>query len=447
MLFSDRGDAGAPLTITRLGNYDLPARQRNTPSPHKGINSLNQERAESLRNRMDAVKTAFPDDLTHPTAALKEAISSLQYSARDTMSGRFGVNRYLEGMTEVRNEILTEASHVALHSDKVTANLKATRVASSSHKPIDWEEVSRSHPLVNFILDKISDDLREATRILIIAELKQMAKTHSKIIDRIKETNGIEIVHFGTGRVLLEMLNWNSSRDHDRKKLEGLATIWNHTFNPHIEQSRQKYDATQATIRLSKRQGCTGHIHSSLPPVTSDFFSIVIEPAFFEAALGSNRIRSRHHSLIELEIVGQDLMTALRGHPEGKPVPCSFRRIAGQHKKGVDRPLAQVTEDINDIDAKIKASPEGIALQEALDKMVSLANVKRSGQKWKAELEASILDFTEALSRASDRSSQEIQAGIQAVNHYVTDGAKQMLSEISGSLPDGTLQILGLPSE
>jgi hypothetical protein len=310
---------------------------------------------------------------------------------------------------------------------------------------VDWDAVAATHPLVHKTLDPISSDLREALRVMIIAEMRQMAERHPNILNRIKEENGVEHIHIGMGRELSEMLSYSGGYEGDKERIEHMGMLWNTAFNPYIVKDRPKYAADQGTMSLSQRQGDTRHIHSSLPPMEQSYFALSINPAYYREDFGDAKVRSRHMPIVELEIVGQDLMTALRGHPAGKPVPCSIRHICNISIPRQDRPLSPITIDIADVDKRIQASKEAERVETAVEKVISLAHAKRSGKAWRKDLEEALADFEDAMCAISALADHEVQQGQHRVNMHTAELAREMLSEISDLLPAGTLKVLGLP--
>ena len=445
MLSTDRGDPGAPLTFMQLGDFSVPVRAKTETAVAKAAQVRQAERQEALRKRMDEMRAQLGPQVTKPNAMLRDAAKGLRYNARDVLSGSFDVMRHMENMSQLRNQILTEAAHAALHAEKVTNAMKSTTALLPSPEPVDWNAAAAAHPLVHKALDPISPDLREALREMIIAEMRQLAKRHPNILNRIKEENGVEYINIGMGRELSEMLSFSDGYDDDKQRIERMGNLWNTAFNPHIVKDRPKYAADQGTMRLSQRQGDTRHIHSSLPPMEQSYFSLSINPAYYSEDFGEAKVRSRHMPIIELEIVGQDLMTALRGHPAGKPVPCSIRHLCGVSVPRQDQPLSPISIDIADVDKRIQASAEAERVESAVEKVISLAHAKRSGKTWRKELDEALADFEDAMCAISARAESEVAEGHRRVNMHTADHARQMLSEISDLLPAGTLKVLGLP--
>lgn len=441
LLSQGRGDGGAPITVTRLGDLAFEPPQKSETEVSRALKTQLQDRQNTLDVRIADVNDILVPELTKPNAQLRDAISSLSYNARDVMNGSFLVERHFENMSQVRNQILTEAAHAALHSDKIAATLNPDLKALPSPQPQDWNQLAGEHPLVHRTLDLMPDDLRAGINTLITAEILELSKTQPKLLNCLEVVDGGDDVWLGSHRDLSQFVDTDT-----KKYARHLAEIWNWACNTHIDKSRIHYAADQAGMGLSRRTGDTRHIHSSLPAMEQDYFSITISPAYISGR-SSTRIQSASSQTLELEIVSQDLMTAVRGHPTGAPTPCSIRSIAGTYIKPVEMPPHDIAVNIKDVDRRIHASPQATATTEALQKLETVAHAKRSGKAWRKELDDALDDFHRAMEDLTKRASEEVNAGNREVTSFTSTMAKKMLSEISSKLPAEVLEILGLPKE
>lgn len=444
MLSTNQGDAGNPLTPTRLGGYTLPPFEPGENSTERASRLLRAEHDQNIQGRLNNARQQVGPGLTKPNAALKDAVTDLGYAVRDLLSGSYEVKSHLKNMGEIRNQALTEAAHAALHSQKVAAALSSATPLLPSGEAKFHEEVAREHPLANFALDPMPEDYREALRVLMIAELRDISQQCPNIAAHIHTKDGREYMQFrGGGRELSEMVGYGAPEG-VREHVERIYSLWNHAFNSSIEESRRQYRMDQATLNVVQRSGDADYIHTSLPADDGSYFSLSFHSGYHDDSFGRARIRSRHAPLIEIEIVAQDLMTALRGHPEGRPVPCSIRQVAGVAKKPAPRPHTALLQDIDDVDGRIAGSPEAEALRKALSDLQALANAKRSGAKWREELEDALERFEQCIRATAQRAEGEIDDCKSRVDDEVIAGAQAMLQDISAYLPPNSLQVLGL---
>lgn len=443
VLLSNRGE-GQPMTVTRLGEFDLPPRGRIASKAERSRDSYSARNEARVTSSIEGFRGLLSPDLKRSNADLRAAASDLSYAARDLVSTSFSMQRHLEEMTILRSEVLTEAAHAALHADKVKAALAGGLTALPAPEPIDWTEVSSAHPMVDATLDPLPAIWREALRTMIVAEVERLAEDHPKLLGWIGADEGGTIVSFPSPQGMSMALGWETRESGVREHVDRLASLWNWAFNPHIAEARERYAADQATMAVTQRSGWMGNIHSSLPPTEGNYFSLRFCTAWQDQELGSTRVRSRSMPLVEIELVAEDLMTALRGHPEGLPVPCSIRGMAGIHGTPVDRPQHQLAADIEAIDKEIGESPEVVELQKALHHLDALASSKRTGKAWREELEAGLARVEAAFVSARRRVDAGTVEGRQQIDAHVAESARQILGSIARSLPADALDILRL---
>jgi hypothetical protein len=229
-----------------------------------------------------------------------------------------------------------------------------------------------------------------------------------------------------------------------RERIEAMQNLWNHCFNPSIDRKRNVKHPSQGSLAVSQRHGSTEHIHSSFPPSDASYFSLRVSAAHYHTSLGAAEIWSDGAPLIEIEITAEDLMTALRGHPDGLPIPCSIRSICGVWEHPEPRPQHPLSEDIATFAADIADLPEVKALAQALDELSSLVNSRRSGKAWRAEVDAKIDEVAAAFAQADPRITAETGQARDTIDVHVADNAREMLESISRSLPQDLVETLRL---
>jgi len=445
MLLSNRS-TGAPITVTRLGDFELPERAPIASKAERSAQSYSGREADDVAAALAELNQVIEGKLTKPSSELKAAVSTVALRVRDIASIKFPLERHLEEMSKLRTEVLTEAAHAALHANRVSEALSAPqRPAIEGPAPLDWDQVAAEHPMVDAMLDPLGYTEREALRTLIVAEIEHLSQEHPRLMDWIvNDEEGRPEVHFPSARDCSIAFNHGDDREAARTQADALERIWNWAFNPYVAESRAQYRPDQAALGVTQRSGWMGHIHSSLPPTDGHYFSLSVQPAYEEEELGATRLRTRHAALIDIEIVGEDLMTALRGHPLGYPMPCSIRGLCGITGVPEERPIHEMSADIEGHQQALEASPEIRELRAALSELNDLAQAKRSGKKWASELEAAVQRIQEAFDAALPRVASEMDSGRNTVDHGVVKSAELILSEIAKALPRDAIELLRL---
>lgn len=441
MLLSNRGE-GAPMTVTRLGSFDLPARGQTQLTTEKAAQAHRDEQDSAIALGLAELRNLIDENLVRSSAALRDAVKGLAYRARDLLSIDFTIRRHLEQMAKIRSQVLTEAAHAALHADKVAATLGATTPRLPSPVPQDWEKTTSDHPMVNFALDPMPQALRDAIRKMIVAEIQRLARDYPKLQGWIKADDEGWAVQFPDARERSIAIGWSEEAKATLRDIEALSVIWNWAFNSYIAEARALYRADQATLSVSQRTGWLGNIHSSLPPTEGHYFNLAICPAWESDEMALVKVRSRSMPMLEIEIVAEDLMTALRGHPEGHPVPCSLRSLCGIWRKQVERPVHALSTDIGEIEAALQQTPEALELRDALLHLAEVAAAKRTGKAWREDLSEAADAVEAAFAKARPRTEEMLKIGRDRVDAHVVQSAEAMLASIAKSLPRDTLRLL-----
>lgn len=444
VLLSNRG-RGHPMTVTRLGDLDLPDRPKQQLRATHSAEVYTQEQSRDIAQALDDLDHVISNQPKRPTPELREATQTVGYKARDLMSTSFPMTQHLESMGKLRSEILTEAAHAALHSEKVGAALSRQLTALPAPEPMNWFDAAATNPMVDQALDALPSELHTALRILIVAEIKALAADRAEVMSLISlDEDGVEIPVFPSDRDLGSVIGWDAEKKGVKAPVNAMKSIWNWADNPHIAESREKYNPGQACLSATQMSGWMGHLHSSLPPTDGSYFSLEINSAWEQESLGGNEILEQHNPLVKIEIAAEDLMTALRGHPEGLPTPCSVYNLCGIYKPRADRPTPPLLQDISDIDKAIRNTPEVQALIKSIDDLNALVSAKRSGKAWLSEVADAAQACREAFKMAQIRVGEDLSDGRGQVEDFVVQSANQILASIAKSLPSNALEVLRL---
>jgi len=443
VLLSNRGE-GQPMTTKTLGNFEVPARMRIEARTKRSANSYNDEKKKRIEDGLARIEAFLSTGPVRSSPELRDLAASMRYVVRDISSTGFILDRHLEEMSKLRTEVLTEAAHAALHADKVIAALSRQRIALAPPSPVDLVEASGHHPMLDAVLDIVDADHKELIAILVLAEIEAIGENFPALLGWICETPDGRSVRFPEARERsLCLYSGDQTQEGSAKKtVDELANTWNHTFNPWIDAVRALRDPGQASLSVSNRSGWTGDIHSSLPPSNGSYFSLMIRAAWEEQSLGSTDVRSASMPLVEIEIVAEDLMTALRGHPTGAPVPCSIRGLCGVYRDPAPRPVHEITARIDKSEKETLMTDEVLALTAAIEALNRLVCAKRSGKTWLAECAAAVGEVRRTYALAEGRIAQDVSQGRAQIDDHVAQSANEILKSIAGSLPEDVRKTL-----
>lgn len=443
ILATGRGCSGSPITVTRLGDFLLPEHRPARKRPERVAESHRKRHDADISHALDNIRLLLDTGLTRSNRELREAVGSLSFRARDIANTSFILDRHLEAANKQREDLLTEAAYTALHAGRVVDALSQSVERIGSRADPDWDQVSAAHPMVHRALDPMTKAWRDAIGTLLVAEIERLCATHPKLRGWITDNPaGGPPVAFPSDRGISSAIAWGEDRETTRTWITALARLSNHVFNPHIHEARAFRSPSQGSLQVSRRHGWTGDIHASFPPATSDFFALSMAAAQPDDGLGSEDLRSDTTPLIEVEMTSQDLMTALRGHPEGLPVPCSIRSLCGVWRRAAPRPRAPLVEKISGHEETVGKLPEVQNLVAAIEDLKTLVASKRSGKGWRADVADRLDDIEERFEVAKAGIADHLREGRTMVEAEVEANTRQMLASISRSLPPGFSDIL-----
>ncbi|MFZ3585144.1 hypothetical protein ACOI1H_23860 [Loktanella sp. DJP18] len=447
-MFEANRSEGSALTVTRLGSYMTPPFDIKTRKAERVAQSLTAGRDSAFDEAVTDMLTLLAGEPMKSNAAIRDAAERIGYKVRDMTSTTYDLERHLEAMSMVRTEVLTEAAHAALHAQKILDAMSMASQALPAPDQPDWTAVSAEHPMVDNMLDPLPHDLREALRILIVSDIETLAAAHPRMLNWIKVSEEGPIVSFPPPRDRGVSYGTGTDRDAVKERVDGLSHLWNWAFNPHVEDSRQRHDVRQASLAISQRSGWLGNIHSTLPPTEGQYFSLRIASAWEETDYGlTAKIRSSSNPVIEIEMVAEDLMTALRGHPDGSPVSCSIRAMCGIWRHPAERPVHKITTDIASMSQQIASTPEVIELRDAVDALRAFTDSKRSGKVWRSDVESCVTRINTAYEAAKNRVSLDLGIARETVDTHVVKSAEGILNSISKSLPRSVISLLQISSK
>lgn len=434
---------GAPVTVTRLGDFLLPEFQPSKPHAERVSEAHRERHDHEIAKALKKIHTLLDSGLTRSNPDLRTSIDALFFQIRNASDTSFLLERHLQATNTQREEILTEAAYTALHAGRVADGLSAAAVQIGHHVDPDWEQICAQHPMVHQSLDPVHDIGRDAVGRLLVAEIERLSDANPNLRSWIVEDPaGNPLVRFPSDGGISSAVAWGHDWEEIKAWVAQLSRLSNHFFNPHLHDARASRHPVQGAFRASRRHGWTGDIHASFPPDTSDFFTLAVAAAHPEDGLRAESLHVDTTPLVELEMVNQDLMTALRGHPEGLPVPCSIRSLCGIWRRQAPRPRSILDEKISENEEAVAKLPEVQSLFATIDRLKALAASKRTGKGWRAELADHLGDIEDQLPTVRAAIEHHLAEGRTLVEAEVEASTRQVLASISRSLPPGFAEIL-----
>lgn len=442
-LLMNRGE-GSPITVTRLGDLELSPHPVDELRVKRAADAYRKQQRKNLDEALRDVRAQIEAAPNRASQDLNLKIATVGYKIRDMVSSKFILNQHVGEMSAMRSEVLTEAAHAALHAHRLREVVESPQAALPSPEPTDWCAAGGTHPMVHAMLDLLDAEGARAVEEIILLEIDDMAKSRPLMAEWIVEDEGRKKVVIPQPRDRSRYIGWGDGREDAARHVNAMASLLNWATNPHLAETRAQRRPTQATIRFLQRSGSQAHLHSTLPMDEGYYFSMTVAAAWDDLDLGRGRIRSVSDHLLEVEIAADDLMTALRGHPAGHPVPCSLTALAGTWMSRIAREPHKIEADIDLLDASIGQHEAVLALRDAYSHLLEVAAQSRTGKKWLADLTAAFLAVEWACEGARLAVDQGVEKGFGQIDQHVIASAEDILASISKSLPADVAKILRL---
>jgi hypothetical protein len=437
VLNSNRGEVAAPLTVEALGGQDLPAYVPGPSADDTAFKEAMERRMADLDTRLATVGAAIAAGGSvkarqQAQTALRTLISHITTSS----DLDFYLERRLSTLSKRRVELVVEAAHTALHADRVAAEMARPRLAPPESAPFD-AEVDR---FTNPILDSAMADMTAAEG----AAVRRALAIEYAYVFGSEHTPGSEITGWPSGQglsTLFYQIPRERTQDESLRKrfesFDGLA-------RGALHGSKRVRDPRQAAMGLVQSQGWNGYLHSSLPDRDGNTCSLRIETAWEEGSYGESRLRTDHGPYIEIMLTPDDLMLALRGHPTGQMIPCTFRCVAGcwvpSHKVERTQPGDGV---VTEAKARVRGAAGTQAAVEAFAALEAHLATPSNGKAWKDKAQELLDTATVALgAHKIDLATLGFAQGAAELGAMVGDMVRGHLQEMGTALPQGALPLL-----
>ena len=437
VLQTNRGEAAAPLTVEELGGRALPAYVQGASAHDEAFKDAVAKCMAELDRRMADVGAALADGGS--AKARTQAQKALAH-ARDRIALSSELGFYLEQrlstLSKRRVELVVEAAHTALHAERVAAAMAQPRLPAPEPMPFDAEAERFANPMLDSAMADMTAEEGAAIRRALALE---MAATLGR-----QSAQGSEINGWPSGQDLTRMFyTIDQERTRDGALRERFESF-NGLARSAMHHSKVARDPRQAVMGLVQSEGWEGLLHSSLPDRSGKTCSLRIETAWEEGSFGEARLRTDHGPYMELMLTPDDFMLALRGHPTGAMVPCTFRALAGcwinPQKAQRTKPSDVVVQDAV---GRVVKAPGTVAVLEAMDALDAHLATSSTGKAWKERTQELLDAATTALgAHKVDLATVSFAEGAHAMAGYVGSMVQREIAEMGKALPPGVLPLL-----
>ena len=382
------------------------------PFEHDGANP-NDQVSEHVQEGLDRAKTQ-----------IEEVIQALQNSTSNTMTKEmkrnldnavnfiswsqdlhFDLGIFAEHMVQQRVTLLTEITNIVKNQSLVQAALENGHAHKALPAPETQsqslmerlDDVRETNALIDAHLDGERPEERDAFTRMILWNIERLRnhlansnnpeaqKGAAQFPKTLVEREQIRSFDFQTR-------NFPENEAHlwDRQGLstspaDRMATLLNSMSNPHIEERMQRRHPHKMMIQSCRVDGRSSGIHTSGIGEPDGHYRLDFQSVDETSRFGKTDLYASNH-LFDLNISCDDLMMAIRGHPDGRPVPCSIR-----HFGGVYVPPLNNQKSLSDkvMEAFVPADHQKASQQDIVDLVEDLKRWKDEGKlgaKRKAEI-------------------------------------------------------------
>lgn len=429
MLSSNRSNRNIAMTLESVLGDTLPERRglgRRTSSDllSEQIDEFHDRRADLLQG-LQAEVNGLERGLSKKAA--EEYLSILQrIRPRDETS--FLLRRHAENLQNDLVKYRVEAANAALNITDIMKEVeKVKRIGVNTHEPdiTDLELARNANPILDCAMKLYRPD--EAR----ICQKAVKAYFNLKLMEAFPEGIDYDVdVDDPHGQRLRKAVPWNSRNEVDTEPLESIAVLASSLGNEHTNKSRARADGYGMTASTSYISGGDTDLHSSFPATDNGHFSLRFHVGILEEGFGNERIQEAG-TFLELGMSPEDMMTALRGHPTGAPIPCSLDRVTMQsvprvtYESEITRAIQGGDESDDCLHARNRL--EGIlqAAEEIIRAGAKSAGSRRHLQQLISEagdhLEVAIEAEAESISYRANRLNAEVQSMARSAMALIED--------------------------
>lgn len=422
----------ATLTVERLGDtvlpaYAPPARRDSDAAFAQAMASMQSKTAKAV----DDLRAALDGGAsTKARDAARAALQRLQNSALDADTMAFYLQQRLDTLGKRRVAVVADTAAAAVHGAAAPAG--TALLAGPAPEAFDPVALRATNPMLDSALDGPSEDEARAIRRLLALWYAEKTGTTS--------APDAEITHWPTGQDLARV---------------GIAS-GDHLFFEKVS-SYARYaqtaravprDPRQAIAHLTQSNGWAGFMHSSLPNVDGKTCSIAFQTAWNEGSFGTARVRGTHHAFLEVMTTPDDLMLALRGHPSGSMVPCTFRVLAGQwtHQDKGAQDITVSDAAIQEAKQRVLRSAQAAAFRAAHAALLAHLDTPGTDKAWKTEAAAKTEALGDATRALWDAMAQDgFAQGAADLGAQVGAMVRAAMDGIAPYLPGHVLDAMAAP--
>ena len=439
MLSTNREDNNVGLTLeTALGEKLPPVTSFGRQTSDDLLeNSIAESNAEKINKFKDLQARINKIDKKINRKTKEDLLGILAFLRPGDSDSDFLLRRHVENLSKDLVEYQTEAANAALNISDIIKDGERLKLLQGS-EPDDCDitdpELARcNNPILDCAMEFYRPEEARIYRQAILFDLQdklrklfpdgipldvQVDDYHGKKMDNVLDRESIEPK---TGKAMIEQA--------------GLAADLN---SEHQNRTRGLADGIGLTGMISRvRGGNVKDLHSSVPNAGDAYFTFRLSVGIQQTDFGNERIR-QGGTIVELGLSGEDLMTAFRGTPDGKPVPCSLDHIVGRDIPRILREdeISRILDENKPGDDMVSGVRERDDLEDAL---YAATDIIRNGVSTMAQrqdlrdvlvqmegaLNKVIANENENISNRADLLTQEVESrarsSMDSINDYIRD--------------------------
>lgn len=397
-----------------------------------------------FEDSLDSSVTQARDPLQHIVAGLKRAKLPLSAKLREDLARtirqidpaaniRFAQKRFLETLGKKLVKLKLEASHTLLHMDKILAakeQLLLAPPAAEASRSLDEIQAERlSNPILNSLVELYDGVETEALREVVDWAIVEFAKRQGVDNFEPSQTDAF-------GKALERLIPSGLPRDQlDKFKSLGdsLSRLHNRVTNPSVLSRCEDFDPWKLSLSITHRGMDRRSMHTDFTSTGGDGVVLMINRAVSEDFFGELRVRAGS-KIFEIGMSMEEFVLALRGHPEGEGVRCTFTQVAGHSIDPV--PFSSRYE------AELEESKEVLNAQvsEARKRAAELAKLITEGVSSKDDRDSLIADLNALnamFNDAIDRLEVKARDGADRIETQVASHYSDTMAPLRSLLPEG----------
>lgn len=425
VLNQGRSSKNIGVTAESFGDIFLPKKRA---SGRKSSHDLFEEMLDQHFKEKNSIISSLSESVSRLTRAIsKESMKSFSWmidKVIDTSSESFWLKRHAENLQKDLVQYRVEASSAALNIRSISRDAEQKLLGSDPESAeIDLDLARYENPLLDAAMERFRSQEALILREAIISYMKKKIDDHhpeaSLYSPGLDDPQGHKIISF---------FAYNDRKLPRVKELESMAMLISSLGNESRNARRDAVDGYSLTASCSMIYGGGDNLHSLFPINDTGYVRVSFLTATIEERFGNEDIWDGS-SILEVGISGEDLMTALRGHPSGLDIPCSIDRLMGVGIPRTPTPgaLSKSIEQGSYSEKLVSAHKE---MRQIAEDAKSLIHAGLKSKSDRDALTSKVAELVDLFVIIEDLSRDNMMGRAQDMTHQVQNMAREAFEEI-----------------